>query len=76
MKEEEKADSIDTSRREIDGITYRKDLYYINTIIGNGKRREIIVSKWLFYLTWFAWIFRRRHFKKYKGFNVLYEKYV
>ena len=55
-------------------MTYRKDRYYINTIIGADKRREIIVPRWLFYMTWFVWLIEKPHFRKLKGFNVLYEK--
>lgn len=70
MQQNKKA--IDVSEREFNGaVTYRKDLYYINTIIGNGKRKEMVVSKWSFYTTWLNWVLIRRSYRKLRGFNVL-----
>ncbi len=54
--------------------TYSKNLYYINAILGNSTRREKVVCKWLFYLTWFMWRIKLKPFIKFKGFNVLYQK--
>ena len=56
-----------------DAKTYRKDLFYINTIKGE-YRREKVVSFLRFYLTWGLWCIYKPHFRKFNGFNVLYQE--
>ena len=57
-----------------DGVgTYRDDLYYINTFTSSGLRREKVVSRTRFYLTWLLWFLTPRRYRKYKQFNVLYQ---
>ena len=68
--------SVDTTGLEFAGTIYSKNLCYINTGLGGGKRREVVVPKWLFYMTWFVWFFSKPHYRKFKGLNVLYEEVV
>lgn len=67
---------IDTKGIEFDGvIAYRKDLYYINQKIGDGKRQEYCVPWFIFYTTWFNWLLHKKY-RKFREFHVLYEEWV
>ena len=45
--------------------TYRKDLYYVDFTLENGRRREIVMSK-------FRWWFYRIQFWRFAKFIGLY----
>ena len=53
-------------------VTYRKDLYYLNTCpAGNsGFRTERVINKWHW---WAIRIFLFWKFDSFKNFNVLYQ---
>jgi hypothetical protein len=56
--------------------TYDKSKYYVNYKVDgkNWHRYEEVVSKFKFYLIWIVSFGIFGKFRKYKQFNVLYEK--
>jgi hypothetical protein len=68
--------TIKVAKEEMDNkraCTYDKSKCYINCKVNNKSwhRKEWVVSKFKFYLIWIVSFGR---FRKYKQFNVLYEK--